>query len=105
MQEQAISLVRNLAYGDPDCIDYVFAHGDLLLQAVEQQLSVSLRPEISMQVRSRRVRMLLCITGISNWNVWVLPKHLLIIYGLGKMWCSVGSYLEFFSLMLAEAGD
>ncbi|KAH9560125.1 hypothetical protein CY35_06G090600 [Sphagnum magellanicum] len=49
VQEQAISLVRNLAYGDPDCIDYVFAHGGLLLQAVEQQLSVSLRPEISMQ--------------------------------------------------------
>lgn len=50
MQEQAISLVQNLVYGDPDSVEQIFADESLLLQAVEKQLVTS-RPEISLQVR------------------------------------------------------
>lgn len=49
MQEQAISLVQNLVYGDPDSVEQIFADESLLLQAVEKQLVTS-RPEISLQV-------------------------------------------------------
>jgi hypothetical protein len=49
VQEQAISLVQNLVYGDPDSVEQIFADESLLLQAVEKQLVTS-RPEISLQV-------------------------------------------------------
>lgn len=48
VQEQAISLVQNLVYGDPDSVEQIFADESLLLQAVEKQLVTS-RPEISLQ--------------------------------------------------------
>lgn len=49
VQEQAISLVQNLVYGDPDSVDQIFADERILLQAVEMQLVTS-RPGISLQV-------------------------------------------------------
>ena len=51
MQEQAISLVRNLVNGDPESVEQIFSDGGMLFQAIEKQL-INPRPEISVQVRS-----------------------------------------------------
>ena len=51
VQEQAISLVRNLVTGDLDSVEQIFSDGGILFQAVEKQL-VNPSPAISLQVRS-----------------------------------------------------
>ena len=49
MQEQAITLVRNLVHGEPDSVDQIFADGGLLFQTIEKKLA-NPRPDISLQV-------------------------------------------------------
>lgn len=50
MQEQAISLVQNLVYGDTDSVQHLFADNSVLLYTVEKQLFTS-RPQINYAVQ------------------------------------------------------
>ncbi|XP_047325001.1 armadillo repeat-containing protein 8-like isoform X1 [Impatiens glandulifera] len=49
VQEQALAFVRNLVDGPLECIDYVFAEGGLLLQAVCRQIRSALKDEVLVQ--------------------------------------------------------
>lgn len=51
VQEQAITLVRNLVYGEPDSVEQILSDGNMLFQAIEEQLTNPC-PDISLQVRS-----------------------------------------------------
>lgn len=79
MQEQAISLVQNLVYGDPDSVEQIFADESLLLQAVEKQLVTS-RPEISLQVGLHIVQSIsldLCSSFlIDKYTIYTSPIQL-----------------------------
>jgi hypothetical protein len=48
VQEQAITLVRNLVYGEQDSVDQIFSDGRMLFQAIEEQLTNPC-PDISLQ--------------------------------------------------------
>nr|XP_024385227.1 armadillo repeat-containing protein 8-like isoform X2 [Physcomitrium patens] len=48
VQEQAVSLLRNLVHGDPGFVDQIFPDGSILFQAIEKQL-INPRPQISIQ--------------------------------------------------------
>lgn len=50
VQEQALALVRNLTDGSLDSIQYVFAEGSIILDAVGRQLECASTVEIGIQV-------------------------------------------------------
>jgi len=49
VQEQAITLVRNLVYGEQESVDQIFSDENMLFQAIEEQLTNPC-PDISLQV-------------------------------------------------------
>lgn len=58
VQEQAITLVRNLVHGEPDSIEQIFSDGGILFHAIEKQL-INPRPDVSLQVWSHAILLFL----------------------------------------------
>lgn len=67
VQEQAVTLVRNLVYGEPDSVEQIFADGSMLFQAIEEQLTNPCA-DISLQVRPHAI--LPFLSEFFNHRVW-----------------------------------